>query len=362
MKQIDKYIFREVAKPLIFSFFIFSSLWIVNLLIRVLNLAISKGIELHSLFKLILYSLPTVIVTSIPMAALMGVMLGLSRLNNDSEITALRAAGLSNIRILRPLIGLAGVLSILSLTLNETVVPMGKFLSQEVYINEITLKKPFPKVAQNLFFDGGQSFKLYVRDYSEEENLMKNVTLYQFTDSFPQVTQAESAQIQNGSLWVFTDGKTTYFNDDGSIKYQISFKNWSYPISDRYAQKIHRQRDNKNPDEMSMTELRHEIKVRTQKNLGSLDYQTQLFFRSSFPFAALFLVIAGSPVAIRHTRGSRSSGFGVGIFLMIIYYILLSSGKSLGGNGTLPPALANWSANLFSLGAGMYFMRGLKNS
>lgn len=362
MKRIDKYILKEIIRPLIFSFFIFSSLWIVNLLIRVLNLAISKGIELHSLFKLILYSLPTVIVTSIPMAALMGVMLGLSRLNNDSEITAMRAAGLSNIRILCPLIGLAGLLSILSLLLNETVVPMGKFLSQEVYINEITLKKPFPKVAQNLFFDGGQHFKLYVRDYSEEDNLMKNVTLYQFTENFPQLTQAQSAQIQNGNLWVFTDGKTTYFNDDGSVKYQITFKSWNYPISDRYAQKIHRQRDNKNPDEMSMAELKKEIKAREEKKLGSLDYQTQFFFRSSFPFAALFLVIAGSPVAIRHTRGSKSSGFGVGICLMIIYYILLSSGKSLGGNGTLPPAFSNWSANLFSLIAGIYFIKGLKKA
>ena len=331
-------------------------------MIRVLNLAISKGIEFHSLFKLILYSLPTVIVTSIPMSALMGVMLGLSRLNNDSEITALRAAGLSNFRILRPLIILSLVLSLAAFFLNENVVPIGKFLSQEVYINEITLKKPFPKVARNLFFDGGQQFKLYVRDYSEDDNLMKKVTLYQFTKNFPQVTQAKTAQIQNGNLWVFKDGKTTYFNDDGSILYQVSFKTWSYPISDRYAQKIHRKRTNKNPNEMSMRELHEEIEKRKKNKLGSLDYQTQFYFRSAFPFAALFLVFAGAPVAIRHTRGARSSGFGMGILLMILYYILLSSGKSLGGNGTLHPLLSNWSANFFTLVAGIFLFRSLRKS
>ena len=361
MKLMDKYILREISRPLLFSFFIFSSLWIVNLLIRVLNLAISKGIEFHALFKLILYSLPTVVVTSIPMAALMGTMLGLSRLNNDSEIIALRAAGVSNIRLLSPLIGLGLLLSLLAFFLNEEVVPMGKFLSQEVYSNEITLKKPFPKLARNLFFDGGQQFKLYVRDYSQKDDTMRKVTLYQFTDSFPQVTQAKSAKIEDGNLWVFRDGKTTYFNKDGSIKYQVSFATWSYPISDRYASKIHRKRENKNPNEMNMRELGKEIKIRKSKNLGTLDYETQFFFRSAFPFAALFLIFAGAPVAIRNARGSRSSGFGMGIFLMILYYVLLSSGKSLGGNGTLPPLASNWMANSFLVVAGIYLLRKLRH-
>jgi lipopolysaccharide export system permease protein len=357
MKRVDLYVLRQILRPFLFSFFIFASLWIVNLLIRVLNLAISKGIALEALFKLVLYYLPSVVVTSVPMAALMGAMLGMMHLNNNSELTALKAAGISTARIMAPLLltGLVG--SILVFFLNEKVVPVGKFLSQEVYINEITLKKPLPKIAKNLFFDGGQKFKLYVRDYASDEELMRNITLFQFTNHYPQITQAREASIENGNLWVFRDGRTLYFDSDGSTNYEVEFEKWTYPISDRYASKIHRKRDNKNPSEMSMVELDREIVKRSDKHLDTRDYKTQFYFRSAFPFASLFLILVGAPLAMRHNREGKSSGFGTSILILILYYVLLSVGKSLGGNGTLPPALANWIPNLFCLTLGIYFLR-----
>ena len=188
-RLLDRYILGEIKKPLIFSFFIFASLWIINLLIRVLNLAISKGIGWEALFKLVIYYLPTVIVTSAPMAVLMGCMLGMTRLNNDSEIIALKAAGLSPLRLIYPLLLIGLSVSLVIFFLNEKIVPVAKFLSQQTYINEITLKKPLPKVAKNMFFDGGSKFKLYVRDYDQKTNSMLDVSMFQFNkDSYPSLT------------------------------------------------------------------------------------------------------------------------------------------------------------------------------
>jgi len=291
----------------------------------------------------------------------MGAMLGITQLNNNSELVALKAAGISTVRILFPLL-LAGLVgSMLVFFLNEKLVPVGKFLSQEVYINEITLKKPLPKIAKNLFFDGGQKFKLYVRDYASEKEVMQDITLFQFTSHYPQITQAREAFIENGNLWVFRDGRTLYFNADGSTNYEVEFEKWTYPISDRYASKIHRKRDNKNPNEMSMSELSHEILERSNKRLDTGDYETQFYFRSAFPFASLFLILVGTPLAMRHNRSGKSSGFGNSILILILYYVLLSVGKSLGGNGTLPPALANWIPNLFCFTTGIYFLKQSKN-
>lgn len=356
--KVDKYILGEIKKPLIFSFFIFASLWIVNLLIRILNLAISKGIGWEALFKLVIYYLPTVIVTSAPMAVLMGCMLGITRLNNDSEIIALKAAGISPNRLMYPLIILGLIVSAIIFTLNEKVVPVAKFLSQQTYINEVTLKKPLPKVAKNMFFDGGSKFKLYVRDYDAKTNEMLDITMFQFNKGgFPTITQAQRAKIENGNLWVFKDdGKTAYFDKDGSIKYQIKFDTWSYPISDRYASQISRNPENKSPSEMNMKELKSMIANREKRGLSVREFQTQFYFRSAFPFASFFMVIVGVPLAMRHARGGKSSGFGVSIFIMILYYVLLSTGKSLGGNGTINPLLSNWIPNASCLFLGLWFL------
>lgn len=356
--KVDQYILREIKQPLIFSFFIFASLWIINLLIRILNLAISKGIGWEALFKLVIYYLPTVIVTSAPMAVLMGCMLGITRLNNDSEIIALKAAGISPNRLMYPLIILGLVVSAVIFTLNEKVVPIAKFLSQQTYINEVTLKKPLPKVAKNMFFDGGSKFKLYVRDYDAKTDEMLDITMFQFSkDNFPTITQAKRAKIENGNLWVFKDdGKTAYFDKDGSIKYQIKFDTWSYPISDRYANQISRNPENKSPSEMNMKELKSIIASREKRGLSIREFETQFYFRSAFPFASFFMVIVGAPLAMRHTRGGKSSGFGVSIFIMILYYVLLSTGKSLGGNGTLNPVLSNWIPNASCFLLGLWFL------
>jgi lipopolysaccharide export system permease protein len=356
LKTADRYIINQVKSAVLFSFFIFASLWIVQLLIRILDLIISKGTSLEAVTKILIYSLPMIIVTSTPMAVLMGVMLGLSRLNNDSEIIAFKAAGISTIRLLFPLLCGGLCISLFVMFVNEKLAPISKFLSQEVYINEITLKKPLPKIAQNIFFDGGEHFKLYVRDYNAKDEIMNNVTLFQFGKDFPQVTESRRARLEDGSLWIFEQGRTSSFSTEGFLEYFIQFEKWIYPISERYTQQIQRNRENRSPDEMNMKELKSHIDQRKAQKLDAREFESQFYWRSSFPFASFFLILVGAPLSMRMVRGGKASGFGMGIFVMLVYYVFLSLGRSLGGNGTMHPLPANWLPNIICTVSGLYFI------
>src|SRR5690606_23174978 len=126
LNTLDRYILGQIRSPIIFSFFVFASLWIVNLLIRLLDLVVSKGVEIEPVFRLLVYSFPTIIVTSIPMSVLMGTMLGISRLNSDSEIIAMKASGVSATRIMRPILISGLGLSLMVYILNELVVPRSR--------------------------------------------------------------------------------------------------------------------------------------------------------------------------------------------------------------------------------------------
>ncbi|MCO4781949.1 MAG: LptF/LptG family permease [Candidatus Cloacimonetes bacterium] len=356
LKKIDWYILKQVKSPVIFSFFIFASLWIVNLLIHILNLVVQKGVGLEALFKIVIYQLPSIIVTSVPMAVLMGTMLGITRLNNDSELTAIKAAGISPFRLIMPLLFVGAIISTGVFFLNEIVVPQGRFLMQQVYINEITLKKPLPKIVKDIFIDGGKKFKLFIRQYDAKDEIMRDVTLFQFGTVFPQITKAKTAQISGGSLWTFKNGKTIYFDRTGKTEYVIRFEEWIYPISDRYAGNIVRNPENKSPSEMNMKELKKQILIRQQKKLSPKEFQTQYYWRSSFPFATIFMILVGAPLAMKPTRSGKANGFGMGLLIMILYYVLLATGKSLGGNGSLDPMLANWIPNATSFTIGIILL------
>jgi len=356
---LDRYILAQIIGPVAFSFFVFASLWIVNLLIRLLDLVVSKGVPVEAVSQLLLYSLPTIIVTSVPMSVLMGSMLGIARLNNDAEVIAIKASGISAIRLMQPIVLFACCLCAMVYFLNENIVPKARFLQEEVYINEITLKKPLPKVAKNIFFDGGKRFKLYVRDYEPETETMREVTMFQFTDTYPQITEAKTARIESGNLWVFQNGRTTYLDANGKTEYFIQFDQWIYPISDRYASRIRRKEENKNPKEMNLKELDEQIRIRRAKNLSTLEFETQFHSRLAFPLASIFMMLVGAPMAMRHSRSAKgkANGFGMAILILLLYYVLLTTGNTLGGNGTLPPALANWIPNLTCLGFSVYYIR-----
>lgn len=363
LNTLDRYILAQIRSPILFSFFVFASLWIVNLLIRLLDLVVSKGVEIEPVFRLLVYSFPTIIVTSIPMSVLMGTMLGISRLNSDSEIIAMKASGVSATRIMRPILISGLGLSLMVYFLNEMVVPRSRFLQEQLYINEITLKKPLPKIASNVFFDGGDQFKLFVRSTNPETGDMHDVTMFQFDGDWPRITEAREARIEDGNLWVFEDGVTTTLQSDGRIVHEIRFDRWDYPISNRYADHVTRKEENRNPKEMTLKELQAEITKRKNSGLSTLEHETHYHWKLAFPMASFFMMLIGAPLSMRHNRSSkgRSNGFGMAILVLLVYYVLLTTGNTLGGNGSLPPLIANWIPNLTCLAFGLYCLKKALN-
>ncbi len=104
MRLLDRYIAREVVSHAILGLAVFTFVFFVPQLVRLMDLVVrhSGGIWQRVLL-LFLCTLPPVLTFTLPMAVLVGVLIGLGRLSADSEIVALHASGVSLRRLLLPI-------------------------------------------------------------------------------------------------------------------------------------------------------------------------------------------------------------------------------------------------------------------
>src|SRR5260370_21250562 len=110
MSILDRYVWKELGPPLgigvaVFTFFLF-----IDRIYQLTNLVITKNVPVHLVLSLLLFMLPPFLTLTLPLSLLVAVLLVGGRPAGDFEVTAIRAAGISPLRLFRPL-GVAGALA-----------------------------------------------------------------------------------------------------------------------------------------------------------------------------------------------------------------------------------------------------------
>lgn len=343
MKLIDRYILSELISPAFFGMMIFSSLWLVNVLMKVIDMMVTKEVAFSAVARFFLYTVPVVMTTSCPMAMLLASLMAMGRITADSELTALKAGGMSLYRVLAPVYIVGIVASGFVFWLNEWVVPESNTRRNKVYLNEIVLKKPLPKVAQNIFFEGGKEFKMFVRSFDPKANLVHNATVFNFqSGGYPRITEAKSATLAE-TYWDFHNGTMYTTRPTGQPEHFIHFEKWRYPLDLSMGPGI----DNPapRPGDQPLPELYKYIREQEAKGVPSTGLWMDFYWKTAFPCASLFLMMLGAPLAAGSGRSGAGLGIGLSILLMFAYYMLLALCKGFGENGSIPPLIAAWIPN-----------------
>src|SRR3972149_1597537 len=106
---LDRYLIKEIIPNFFIGLLVFTFVMLMNQILVLAELLITKDVEFTLFFLIIFYLLPALTVLTIPMALLLGTLLGLGRLNSDSELTVMRASGISFYRLMIPILGFAVV-------------------------------------------------------------------------------------------------------------------------------------------------------------------------------------------------------------------------------------------------------------
>lgn len=353
MKILTKYILRETLASFLLALAIFTFILLMDRIFDLVNMVISKGVGLLVIGRLLSYTLPFTLTLSIPMATLLAILLALGRLNQDNEITAIRASGVSTLTIMRPLLIASCLLSLLSIYFGDRLVPATNHKFKNLYA-EIIFKQPVLKLEEHTFIEIKDT-KLYFDEINKNDSTFKGVIIYQKEkDSLPLMIIAEHGNFrgdsQRGLVLTLYNGVRHLVDKNDLFKYNRIYFN-SYMLSINMEQNAAQNAIRyKSLREMSKRELKAEIKrLREQKFSGST-IEVEYHMRNVISFACLTFALIGIPLSLRPKQTAKGLGWGLSIILISVYYLLLIMGVTLGERGLLKPGLAVWLPNII-LGA-----------
>ena len=371
-----KYVMREVLSPSILGLCVYVLVFLMNALFQLAELAIKKDLALKTVLTILFLYLPQVLKLSIPMAILLGVLVGIGRLSTDSEVVAMRASGVSYWKVLFPVVclGLAGWAI-------STAILLGLEPGANYKLHRLTSKMMYStdlrrEIKPRVFFEEIPGMLLYADEVHQGGDFLERVFIYQSADGGKElVTVARRAQIDYDR----TNGIARFYLESGVTHSTTPADSESYQLSSFQRQMIIKEPDEsfrlrstilsrplpKSYQDQNLTELNHSIaqagaiehdetRNRVVGTIEAIKHE-----RFAMPVACLVFALLGVPLGIMNRRGGKASGFSLSIGISIVYWILYSAGRNMVSQGHLSPYVGLWAGNLLlgALGVILLLMR-----
>lgn len=350
---LDRFVLGQMMAPFLFGIMSFTVILVAgSLLFRLADLVIQRGVSIGIVLRLFFYSLPGVVVMTIPMSCLLSSLLGFGTMSSNSELVALKSAGLSFGRIVRPVVCAGVLVSVLAFLMNETIVPLSQRAAANVLRYDVFQQVP-PVLKENVFIreesEGVLRRVLYIGTVHPRLGTMRDILVQEFEDGkISRVISAPDGQWVDGAWWL-ERGQVFEVGESGAVRLLFAFQREKINLAMGPAEVGASATD---PDEMSLFELYRTIQsAREQGNETGKLWMT-LHLRIAVPWASVVLVMVGAAVGSRPQRSSSSMGLGLSVIIVFVYYVIMSLCQSLGEAEFLPGAVAAWIPNAMFLAVG----------
>lgn len=361
MKIISRYCLKEFTPPFLISLICFTFIILFDELFRLVKLFVKKGVSPFYLLESLLYVMPATVVLSIPMAVLVAILLSLGRMSTDNEITAMRAHGISFNQLMIPLLCVTVLLSCVDLLLIELVLPRATLAS-------VSLKRAIQRHNPAVILEEGivmkeleSEGKLWMYESTDKKSeRLQNIKIWdEYNKGQPRYTLAKSASLGyedgNAKLTLY-DGETYEPDTDGSDGYRITHFQQQQIALDFNRDLKRSEYKTQHPQTMRIGELKSHIKniedaIKPERKseiaMNRLRYaRVEYYKKFALPFACLAFGLIGIPLGFIVKHNGRMIGFGIGLGVILLYYLLLQVGQNTGMTGRFHPALAMWLPNL----------------
>jgi LPS export ABC transporter permease LptF/LPS export ABC transporter permease LptG len=361
MRILDKYICREVFSHSLLGLAIFTFVFFVPQLVRLMELIVRHSSGAGSIGLLFLCSLTPVLAFTLPMATLVGVLIGLGRLSADSEITALNASGIGLRRLLVPVGMVAVVAGLLTLLVTLWLGPLSLRTFHDLEAQMLSAQAPFA-VQPRVFDERFPHLVLYVQDVEATAARWRGVFLAESeAEAGSHLTLAEDAIVIAGSdrsnfELHLGPGTTHEFDPNEPVHYNVTtFGSSDLPI--QVSPAVSRTQANLSDAEQRTSDL-----ILTAKSDSSLTARTEFQRRLAFPAACLVFALLGVTVGVRPRRGGRAAGFVLTLILISAYYFVFVAGAHYAQIGRLTPIVGVWTANAAFTLLALYLLRGIEQA
>ena len=342
---LDKFILKQIIEVFILGVIVFTSIIFASDTFISLIKQISKyGMSINIAFMIILLNLPAVIVMTIPMSVLFSTVMTVNKMCLQSEITILKACGISIKRISKPIFLFSIIMAFLTFFINETIVPITTAQSKTLALYAL-VQRNIPEGKRNFSIkelkDGNYLKRLFYVEKCEDKQF-SNVSILDLSNSNSiQILQAKTGtSVLEG--WQFDNASVYTISKEG----QTLNTSWIEKTIVDFGSDIQRELDKKNDgSDYNFIQLLPYLKEK--KSELSLDvlakYQVRFWEKIALPITTIIFVLIGIPLAITPPRVRHNRGFLFSIAIIFCYYIIRAFSMSLGYNYTINPF---WAANL----------------
>jgi lipopolysaccharide export system permease protein len=356
---LDRYLVSELGGPFLFGLSAFTLIFVATQILAIGRLVSEEHAPLWAAVEYFLWDMPAYLLLVIPMAMLLGTLLAMQRLSSESEVTAMKAGGISLSRIVAPLLIVGFVVSLIALAVQELFVPFAN--DKAAYVRQAAIERISP-AASNLQavtpLPGGGKQVTIAGGLDVATQALLNVTVIRYdANQKPVDLIVADRALYVAPTWTFRNSTTYHFNPDGSTVTQFAPK-LTVDIGERPNQIAKQSINITNPEDLSRAEIKERL------DSGQLSPQQQRNFTATYaaklarPFSAFVFTLIAVPFGLRPVRGGGTGlGFGLAVVIVFVYYVISTIFLTIGGAATWLAGVAAWAPNVIFTVIGASLLR-----
>ena len=361
MRILTRYILKETFSHSLLGLLVFTFIIFIRQLGNLLELVVRHNVPLRDTATLFLLPIPGILMLTIPMAVLVGTLIGLSRMAADGEVIAARASGMGLACFVRPVMILAATGWAVTLWMGLLFAPQAARKMNRMETGLKASQVPY-EIQPRVFIEQFPNLLLYLEDVTGSRSSWRGVFIADMTQrNSVKVTLAESGVLVNEAarnrfVLHLEHGTTHEYDPQHPEEYSIaSFTDTETPILIDQGSTGTAERNS--PPYLSLTQLWHNIHQPRDRQPALVE----LNYRFALPVAAIVLALVGIPLGISTHKGGKSVGLMLSILLVFVYYILMAFGLSFAKQGRVSPFLGLWLANVLFALTGIIMLSNLNH-
>ncbi|MBF0152994.1 MAG: LptF/LptG family permease [Magnetococcales bacterium] len=346
MKRLSRYLLAECSVTATIAIVVLTFLVLLPQIVKLMYLWIDSTLSIGILLHMTLLILPKFIVATLPMALLIGILLALGHLSQESEIVVMRASGVSLYQIARSIAILVFLATLLSLWLNWVAVPRSHQLFYQ--LKSVMLARNTLAIKSNTFQQILPGLTLYVHEQHAPGQTLSGILIHdQRNAAEPETIIARKGHLHHdsiGHLALYLEGGSRQRQlPDGGLR-RLDFTTFDMDLGLDGT-------PSEDPETRAIATYTWSALNRATQN-GSAESihmaRMEWHHRLAIPAATCILGLLAIPLGIQQShRTGRSFGFVVAILVLMLHFTLITLGELLARRQALDPVSGYWLPNLF---------------
>ncbi|MCF6291306.1 MAG: LptF/LptG family permease [Desulfobacterales bacterium] len=351
------YLAAEILAPLLAGFVILNCVLFLARIVPLLDILLDYGISLADFTRLCLYLSPQLFIFSLPMATMLGIIIGLSKLANDNEILALKTAGISPWQMLPPVAAVALAMALVTGYCSTSLSPAGT-RAMEKTLFQLAKEKIDHGLQAQRFSENLGDVVLYIDAIDPQTRQWQGVYVTDMRDpDTPATVMARtgdlSADVANMQITLSLNNGSLH-RARGDISQEISFR--GYTLNLALPQPTGEFARTGSKFGLTQAQLLEQAEQVGPFSRHGIDLRIEYHTRIVLAAGCLILGLLGFPLGLLAGSGRRAPGIPLALLLFMSYYILLLTGQNLSEKQILAVAPAMWLGNILFLALAGYLL------